>query len=123
MEDTVEEFSLIEATIGPLVPSLPILLALNIVAFELNLALAPRLAAIPMLKVVAPVAIVGGPLRVDEGALSVGHSIRPHALVYTPVCLGHASLPLHLVHDELAYVSGAILPDHDPHSILQLSVA
>jgi hypothetical protein len=59
LEDAIDEIALVEAAISPFVAASSIFLALEVLTFELNLALFPSLAAIAMLVVFHPFAIIG----------------------------------------------------------------
>lgn len=58
-KDTFREVSLVKTAVGPLVPTSSVFLPMDILAFELDLALFPCFAAESMLLVVNPVAFVG----------------------------------------------------------------
>lgn len=84
-----------------------------------------------MLKVVLPFSFVGRTLRVDKGAVAVGHAVLPLTLVGVAVGLRHATLASHFIVLELPLVFGAVSPrehteaflnelfvDHDPSNLV-----
>ena len=115
----------------PFVASLAIFLALYVIAFKFYLSLAPGLTAVTVLKVVLPFSFVGRTLRVDKGAVAVGHAVLPLTLVGVAVGLRHATLASHFIVLELPLVFGAVSPrehteaflnellvDHDPSNLV-----
>lgn len=121
-EYAIDEVTFVEAAVGPLVATAPILLALVVGALESNACLVPGLATLAMLLVIQPFAIVGRALAVDESATTISHSVHPLALVDAAISLAHAPEALHLVIDELALVLRAVWPDQDAQAVLHLAL-
>ena len=94
----------------PLVATLAIFLALDVISFKFNLSLTPRLAPVSVLQIILPVSFVSRSLAVDERAVAVGHSVLPLALVSVAICLSHATLAGHLVVLELSFVLRSVRP-------------
>ena len=113
LKHAVDEVTLIEAAIGPLVAATTIFLALVVLSLEFYFASIPRLAAESMLLIVHPFAFIGAAFRVNECASSIGHAIEPLPLVDGAIGLDHAAQPAHLVVAELALVLRAVWPDQD----------
>lgn len=90
-EDAVLEVSLVEAAVGPLVPTLSIFLALHVLAFKLDLALFPGFTTESVLLVVHPIAFVRRALGVNEGTSSISHAVGPLTLVDGAIPLNHAA--------------------------------
>jgi len=59
LKDAIDEIAFIKTAISPFIATSPIFLALEVLPFELNLALLPGLTAVPMLVVIHPFAIIG----------------------------------------------------------------
>ena len=91
MEYTVDEVSFVKASVGPLVATASVLLALAVLAFKLDFALVPRFTPEAVLLVVHPFALVGGSLGVDERAATIGHTVEPLPLVDRAVSLDHTA--------------------------------
>jgi hypothetical protein len=81
LEDTVDEVSFVKASVGPLVATASVLLALIVLAFKLDFALVPGFRAEAVLLVVHPFALVGGSFGVDECTTTIGHTVEPLPLV------------------------------------------
>ena len=103
-ENAINEVSLVEAAVGPLVAPTAIFLALVVLALELDASLVPRLSPVSMLLVIQPFTVVCGAFGVDECTPAIGHAIHPLPLVDAPICLYHAAQTFHLIVHELALV-------------------
>lgn len=89
-ENTIDEITLVKATIGPLVATPPIFLALIVCALETYPGLVPSLSTMAMLLIIQPFAIVGRAFRIYELAPAIRHTIHPLALIDASVSLAHA---------------------------------
>lgn len=104
LENTVYEVAFIVASVGPFISAMAIFLTLVIFALEFNLAFIPGLAAISMLEIIDPIAVVGRALGVYKRAIAVRHAVRPLSLIHATVCLCHPAVAFHLVLPELALI-------------------
>ena len=91
MEDTVDEVSFVEASVGPLVATTSVLFALVVLPFKPDFALLPGFRPEAVLLVVHPFALVGGSLGFDERATTISHTVEPLPLVDRAVSLDHAA--------------------------------
>lgn len=110
LEHAVYKVTLVVRAVLPLVAALPVFLARDIVALELDFALVPGLTSVTVLQIVRPFTFVSGALRVYKRAVAVGHAVLPLTLVGVAVSLGHAALASHLIVLELAFITGSISP-------------
>ena len=89
-ENTIDEITLVKATIGPLVATSPIFLALIVCALKPYPGLVPSFSTMAMLLIIQPFAIVGRAFRIYERAPAIRHTIHPLALIDASVSLAHA---------------------------------
>ena len=104
LEDTIDEVTLVETAVGPLITSSSVFLALVVLTLETDLSLFPCFGAHSMLMVVHPVAFICATFRVYEDTPTVGHAISPFTLINASIRLNHAPEALHLTLDKLALV-------------------
>lgn len=58
LEDTVDEISFVEASIGPFVATAPIFLSFEVLAFKLDLALLPSFTSVAVLVIIHPFTVI-----------------------------------------------------------------
>ena len=104
LEHTVNEVALVEAAIGPLVPPGAVFLAVDKLALVHRAVGLPRLRALPVLAIVAPLALIPVPFQVFKCAYTVGLVVDPVSLIHitswvyeATVALANAMLPHTLV--------------------------